>query len=299
VAQYTLLKPADNGRNGDGSALTGLANREKWATFDPLGDAHADLIRSIRDRLIATANLAPGQRVLDVGAGVGLVAREARQRVAPGGLVVALDISEGALGTCLRRAADEPGAPLYAVAADVLRLPFADATFDVAIARSVLMYLDNHAAVARELYHVLRLGGAAAVYEPINRHTTPARWYDGLDAAALPATHRQIVAELERRDARANPDRPRALAFDERDLTRAFVDAGFAEVRLTYEYLQSAAQQSDTKLGAWYLERSPYGDIARYLLGPGADDLLARLAGMEVKLPPRGRRAEAYLLARR
>ena len=140
------------------------------------------------------------------------------------------------------------------------------------------------------------------VYEPINRPTTPAPWYEALDTAALSPAHAQIVTEIERRRVHADPDRRRALVFDERDLVRAFRGAGFAEVQLTYEYRATAAQQVErveTKPAAWYLERSPHGEIARDLLGDAADDVLARLTGMEVTLPPRGQRAEAYVLARR
>jgi ubiquinone/menaquinone biosynthesis C-methylase UbiE len=276
-----------------------LGNREKWAAFDPLEGDAADLIRSIRDRLIANAGLAPGRRVLDLGAGTGLIARQVRRHLGTGGMVVALDLSEGALRGCRERATHDAGAPLHVVVGEALRLPFAAATFDVATARSVLMYVADKLAAARELRRVLRPGGRVAVFEPINRHTTPARWYEALDASDLPPAHTRIVAELRARLHRQHPDRPRALAFDERDLVRAFVDAGFAEVRLTYEYTYTEAQRVQTKPVEWYLERSGYAEIAHSLVGDAADGLLACLAGRQVTLPQRGQSAEAYLVARR
>ncbi|MBI3974329.1 MAG: methyltransferase domain-containing protein [Chloroflexi bacterium] len=285
------------------SGPTGLANREKWAAFDPLVDEHADLIRSIRDRVIDNAGAAPGERMLDVGAGTGLIALEARRHAAPAGVVVALDMSEGALRTCRKRAAETrvPGVPLHVVAGEALRLPFRDSVFDMATGRSVLMYVEDKPAAARELYRVLRPGGRASVYEPINRHMTPARWYEVLDGAALPPgyaeVHEQIAAELRARRHRESPDRALAIAFDERDLVRAFIAAGFSEVKLTYEYVYTEAQRVETKPVEWYLQRAGYAEIARSLIGDDAEALLARFAGMEVTLPQRGKSAEAYLVA--
>lgn len=286
-------------------ARTGLTNRERWAAFEPLADDHAaDLIRSIRDRLVAGAGLRPGERVLDVGAGTGLVALEARRRVGPGGGVVALDLSEGALRACRGHGAARRarGAPLAVVAGDAWRLPFPDATFDVATARSVLMYAGDLPAGLRELHRVLRPGGRVATYDPINRHTTPARWYEAFDAAWLPPADRvvyaEIVAELRERLFREHPDRPRSLAFDERDLVGAFVAAGFAGVRLTYEYAWTEAERPRPRAVMWYLDRG-YADLARARLGAAAAAHLAGFAGREVTLPLRGRSAEAYVVAHR
>jgi hypothetical protein len=81
---------------------------------------------------------------------------------------------------------------------------------------------------------------------------------------------------------------------------RAFIEAGFAEVRLTYAYAYTEAQRPEMRPVEWYLERSPYAAIARGLFGDAAaEELLARLAGRQVTLPQRGKSAEAYLVARR
>jgi ubiquinone/menaquinone biosynthesis C-methylase UbiE len=285
---------------------TGLTNREKWAAFEPLSDDRAaDLIRSIRDRLLASAELRSGEQVLDVGAGTGLVALEARRHVGPSGRVIALDLSEGALRACQRHgraAGGEPGAPVVALAGDAWRLPFPAATFDAVTARSVLMYADDLPAAVRELRRVLRPGGRVATYDPINRHTVPARWYEAFDATWLPpadaAVYAELVAELWARRLRENPDGPRSRGFDERDLLTAFIAAGFADVRLDYTYRWIEAERPRPRAVTWYIERG-YAELARARLGDAAEAHLAHFAGREVTLPLRGRSAAAYLVAYR
>src|SRR5215216_2589296 len=127
-------------------------------------------LERLRDRVLRGARLRRGERALDVGAGTGLIALGARRKVGPAGLVVALDISHDALLECERGAVAEPdGAPLRTVRGDAARMPVADAAFDVAFTRSVLMYLPDHATGVRELHRVLRPGGRASIFEPINK----------------------------------------------------------------------------------------------------------------------------------
>jgi ubiquinone/menaquinone biosynthesis C-methylase UbiE len=50
------------------------------------------------------AGLAPGQAVLDVACGTGVLAREAARRVQPGGSVIGLDRNDGMLAVARRKA---------------------------------------------------------------------------------------------------------------------------------------------------------------------------------------------------
>ncbi|MBW3610684.1 MAG: methyltransferase domain-containing protein [Actinobacteria bacterium] len=145
--------------------------------------------------------LRPGERLLDLGCGAGRHAFEAARR---GARVVAVDadLAEvkdvAAMSTAL---APETATPASALAADALRLPFADASFDRVIAAEVLEHLpDDHAAVT-ELVRVLRPGGTMAVTVPA---WLPERlcWAlsDDYHAPAVPGGHVRIysAAGLER-----------------------------------------------------------------------------------------------------
>ncbi|GIV81336.1 MAG: hypothetical protein KatS3mg051_0690 [Anaerolineae bacterium] len=86
--------------------------------------------------------------VLDVGAGPGTY-RELVQERAPSGLYVAGDLSLG-------MARQVGGAGACAVNLDVQHLPFADATFDVAMANHMLYHVPDVTQALSELRRVLK-----------------------------------------------------------------------------------------------------------------------------------------------
>ena len=74
------------------------------ASYDDVAEAYARYIDNrlsppLACRICDLAELAPGERVLDVGTGTGVAALEAVRRVGPSGLVTAIDLSEGMIRT--------------------------------------------------------------------------------------------------------------------------------------------------------------------------------------------------------
>ena len=109
-------------------------------------------------RVAAAARVAPGQRVLDVATGTGVLARTVRQLVGPNGSVAGVDINDAMLDVA-RHAAPENDWRT-AAAED---LPFPAADFDAVVSQFGLMFFDDRAAALCEMRRVLRVDGRAAV----------------------------------------------------------------------------------------------------------------------------------------
>lgn len=119
--------------------------------------------------LVDAAGVGPGQAVLDVACGTGIVARTAAGRVGPGGLVVGLDLNESML-TVARRVAPE----LEWRQGDALALPFDDASFDAALCQMAFMFLPDRPRAVREMARVVRPGGTVAFLVPSELDLQPA-----------------------------------------------------------------------------------------------------------------------------
>jgi ubiquinone/menaquinone biosynthesis C-methylase UbiE len=120
-------------------------------------------LAGVQAELLASAALAPGEQVLDVACGTGLVTFGAAQAVGPSGQVYGVDLS-GKMVAALQRRAQQRGLANVDVArmdAEELALP--DAAFDVALCALGLMYMPDPERAVREMRRVLRPRGRVAL----------------------------------------------------------------------------------------------------------------------------------------
>lgn len=128
-------------------------------------------VNAIRDRVLDSAHLAPGQTFVDVGAGEGLLGFGAIDRIGPSLRVTFTDISAPLLahlrGLADRRGVAEQCAFLHASSDRLDPLPTASA--DVIATRASLAYVPDKPAALAHFYRALKPGGRISLSEPINQ----------------------------------------------------------------------------------------------------------------------------------
>ena len=120
-------------------------------------------------QLIEFAGVAAGDDVLDVACGTGIVARDARAVVGPGGSVVGVDLNAAMWAVAGRV---EPGVDWRH--GDATALPVDDASFDAVLCQMAFMFFPDPDAVLREMRRAARPGGVVAALVPAAIEDQPA-----------------------------------------------------------------------------------------------------------------------------
>jgi ubiquinone/menaquinone biosynthesis C-methylase UbiE len=161
---------------------------------------------------------APGERVLDVACGTGIVARLAARRMSRG-QIVGLDLNPGMLSVA-RAISTGHQPPIEWREGSALALPFGDDGFDVVLCQLGLQFFPDRTAALREMFRVLAPEGRLGlnVYTAIERTPVALALAEALDQHLGPGA--SMVKRSEH-----------ALA-DAEELRRLIVDAGFCDVIL-------------------------------------------------------------------
>ncbi len=138
-----------------------------------LGSTDAEHERLIRqaahlapytERFFCDAGIASGQRVLDIGSGVGDVAMLAAKLVGSSGEVVGIERDPRSIARARARVAEAGLRNVSFTQSDVSQIP-SGTPFDAVVGRFILMFLPDPLAVLRSLSQLVRPGGVVAFHE--------------------------------------------------------------------------------------------------------------------------------------
>jgi ubiquinone/menaquinone biosynthesis C-methylase UbiE len=113
--------------------------------------------------LLEWASPAPGEQVLDIACGTGLVSFEAARAVGVSGHVLGIDLSDRMVGAAERRARQRKSSNCSFSRMDAETLAVPDACFDVALCALGLMYMPDPEQALREMRRALRAGGRVSL----------------------------------------------------------------------------------------------------------------------------------------
>ncbi|WP_438486727.1 class I SAM-dependent methyltransferase [Streptomyces sp. S186] len=209
------------------------------ATYDRLG---VDFFTPMGRRLVERAAPGPGQRLLDVGCGLGATLLPAARAIGPEGYALGIDIAE-AMITEARQEAERQGignVDLRVMDGEHPELP--ERSFDLVLGSYSLIFLPDARAALARYARLLRDDGRIAFTSPVfRRDTFPflpplfSRWVpisllDHLPSAWHPEQlHRQLHSWLE----------------EPGDLEAALHTAGYTEVEIADEVVEMTARSGE------------------------------------------------------
>jgi SAM-dependent methyltransferase len=123
------------------------------AIFDP-----------ISERLFREAGIGPGQRILDIGSGLGDVSMLIARLVGPSGQVVGVDNDASSIARAKERVAKAGFQNVSFTKSDVGQIPRGE-SFDLIVGRLILEFLPDPGAVVKSLVGLLRPGGILAIQD--------------------------------------------------------------------------------------------------------------------------------------
>jgi ubiquinone/menaquinone biosynthesis C-methylase UbiE len=169
--------------------------------------------------LIERVGLRPGDRVLDVACGTGIVARLAASAVGAGGSVAALDVNREMLAAG-RSLSPAEGAQIEWYEASADALPFGEGEFAVVLCQLGLQFFPDRLGAVREMRRVLAAVGRVGVSVYASIEENPAA------RALAEAVDRQFG------DGAARAKRSEHSLADPEELRELFEVAGFDGVRI-------------------------------------------------------------------
>jgi SAM-dependent methyltransferase len=213
----------------------------------PASPAHAyhqylepAIFQPLLEQVMECAAPEPGDRVLDVACGTGVLARRASSLTGPSGRVTGVDLNPMMVEVA-RGIETHGGAPIEYLQGDACDLGFPDGSFDWAYCQQGLQFFPDRSSGVREMKRVLDVGGRVVI----------ACW-KGLDHlplfAALTDAEEVHLGALGVGVTRDDLEAPFSLA-EATEIDRLLAEAGFEEMEVVEREIQARFDDPDRFVG--------------------------------------------------
>jgi ubiquinone/menaquinone biosynthesis C-methylase UbiE len=119
-----------------------------------------DVIKQ-RQIILSSLNLKPGERILDIGSGPGLLIQDMATVIGQKGSICGIEISEPFIELSKKRCSHLSQVEIQN--GDATSIPYGNDEFDVAVSIQVYEYIDDVDKCLIELYRILKPGGRALI----------------------------------------------------------------------------------------------------------------------------------------
>lgn len=218
--------------------------------------------------LIQRANPQPGERVLDIACGTGIVARNVAPRVGAQGIVIGLDVNPDMISMA-RAAAERDHVAIEWYTSPAEQLPFPDDNFDLVLCQFGLMFFTDRHAALKEMHRVLRTGGRVvlSVWQGLDRHPFYQTLHD-VSYQHLGKSSVEVVFSL----------------GDSKELHKLLTDSGFQHVEIDPMSITARFPQPEAFL-AWEIDVDPAETPALQNLDTEAQKVILAAVRQDIQRP--------------
>jgi ubiquinone/menaquinone biosynthesis C-methylase UbiE len=220
-----------------------------------------------REKVMALFTPQPGEHALDIGCGPGLTTEALARAVGAQGSVLGIDIAPPMLDSARKQCAGLPQVGFER--ADVIRLPYEDGRFDVALASQVYEYVEQIDAALVELARVIRPGGRAVLVDTdwesaVWASHNDARMRRVLEAWNEHIPHPQLPRTLRRRMEQAGFERVRVEVVPLLNVGYDPQTYSVGMMRLIGDFASGRNELTAADIDAWRDDARAIGDEGGY-----------------------------------